>query len=187
MQFIDQSLPQILPDGRRSAADADILSVGGFARSFEGDAYSLGDEMKGRAALHDEWRPRMMSEHENRLLIHRVITPPTSPTLIEPGTADGSEHIPAHDPGTDIVETPRGKVVINPGLSALVAEQLRLKRASSERPSMKGLSAEAQRVLQALIQPCAEAINRNGEAFYTEFSHMFVFAVGMFWQRRSVA
>src|SRR5580698_5020472 len=120
--------------------------------------------MKGRAALHYEWSTRMMSEHENRLMIHRVITPPTFPTLIKPGTADWSEHIPAHNPSTYIVETPRGEVVIDPGLSALGAEQVGLKRASGERPSMKGSSADAKRVLQALIRACPEAINRNGEA-----------------------
>ena len=122
----------------------------------------------------------MISEHENRLMIHRIITPPTPPTLIKPGTADWSEHIPTHNPGTYIVETPRGKVVIDSGLSALGAEQLRLKRASSDRPAMKGGSAEAQRVLQVLIRTCAEAINRYGEAFYTEFSHLLVYAVGVF-------
>jgi hypothetical protein len=122
----------------------------------------------------------MMSEHENRLMIHRVITPPTSPTLIKPGTADWSEHIPAHNPSTYIVEAPRRKVVIDPGLSVFASEQVRLKRASSERPSMKGSSADPKRILQALIRACAEAINRNGEAFYTEFSHWLVFAVGVF-------
>ena len=114
----------------------------------------------------------MMSEHENRLVIYRVITPPTSPALIRPGTADWSEHIPAHNPSAYIVETPRGKVVIDPGLSVRGAEQVRLKRTSSERPSMKGSSADAKRVLQALIRACAEAINRNSEAFYAEFSHL---------------
>src|SRR5205085_1633330 len=75
---------------------------------------------------------------------------------------------------------PRGKIVIDPGLPAWVAEQLRLKRARRERPSMQGRSAEAQRVLQALIRAGAEAIDRNGEAFYTEFSHGLGFAVGVF-------
>lgn len=93
---------------------------------------SLGDEMKGRAALHYEWRTRMMSEHEYRRMIHWVITPPTSPTLIKPGTADWSEHIPAHYPSTHIAETARGKIVIDPSLPALGAEQLRLKGASCE-------------------------------------------------------
>jgi hypothetical protein len=110
-------------------------------------------------------------------MIHRVITPPAPPTFIKPGTADWSEHIPAHNPSTYIVKTPRGKVVINPGLSALDAEKFHLKRASSERPSMEGSSADAKRVLQALIRACAEAINRNGEAFYTEFSHLDAFAL----------
>ncbi len=179
MEFIDQSLPKILPDGRRSASDADIFSkVGGFASSFEGDADPLGDKMKGCAALHDEWSTRMMSEHENRLMIHRVITPPTFPTLIRPGTADWPEHIPAHNPGTDIAETPRGKVVIDPGLPALNAEQMRLKRASGERPSMKGSSADAKRVLQALIRACSESIDRDRKAFYTEFSHWLAAALG---------
>jgi hypothetical protein len=129
----------------------------------------------------------MIREHENRLVIHRIVTPPTSPTFIQPGAANWPEHIPAHNPSAYIVETPGGKVVIDPGLSALGAEELRLERASGERPSMKGSSADAKRVLQALIRACAEAINRNGEAFYTEFSHLLVFAVGVFWQGRSVA
>jgi len=172
MQFVDQSLPKKLPDGRRSPSDADILSVGGCASQFEGGANPLGDEMKGRAALHYEWRARMIREHENRLMIHRVITPPPLPTLIQPGTADWSEHIPAHDPSTHIVETARGKVVIDPRLSALGAEQMRLKRARCEGPSMKGLSTDAQWVLQALIRAGAKSINRNGEAFYAEFSHL---------------
>jgi hypothetical protein len=124
----------------------------------------------------------MMGEHENRLMIHGVITPPTSPALIKPGTADWSEHIPAHNPGAYIVETPRGKIVIDPGLAAWGAEQLRLKRASSQCPSMKGSSADAKRVLEALIRACREAINRNGEAFNTESGHLLVFADGVFWQ-----
>jgi hypothetical protein len=143
MEFIDQSLPKILPDSRRSSSDADILSVGGFAGSFKRDVNPVSNEMKGRAPFHDEWSARMMSEHENRLMIHRVITPPTSPALIKPGTADWSEHIPAHNPGAYIVETPRGKIVIDPGLTSWGAEQLRLKRASSQCPSMKGSSADA--------------------------------------------
>src|SRR3954469_23781755 len=108
--------------------------------------------MKGRATLHHEWSTRMMSEHENRLMIHRVITPPASPTLIRPGTADWPEHISAHDPRAYIVETTGGKVVIDPGLSALGAEQLLLKRASGERPSMKGSPADAKRILQVLTR-----------------------------------
>ena len=184
MQFIDQSLPKVLPDCGRSASDSDILSVGGITSSFECDTNPVSNEMKGRASLHYEWRTRMISEHKNLPMVNRVLPPPSSPALIRPGTAHWPEHISAHNPGANIMEAARGKVVVNPGLSVIASKQLRLKRASSERPSMKGSSADTKRVLQVLIRACAEAINRNGEAFYPEFGHLLVFAVGVFWQGR---
>jgi len=174
-----------LPDCRRSASDSDILSVGGIASSFKRDANPVSNEMKGRASLHYEWRTRMTSEHENLRMVNRVLTPPSSPALIRPGTAHWPKHISAHNPGTNIVEAARGKVVVNPGLSVFASEQLRLKRASSERPFVKGSSADSKRVLQALIRACAKAVNRNGVAFYAEFSHLVVPSVAVFWQARS--
>jgi hypothetical protein len=157
MEFIDQSLSKVLPDGGRSTSDSDILSVGGSASSFKRDANPICNEMKGGASLHFEWSTRMMSEHKNLLMIHRVITPPTSPALIQPRTAHWPEHISAHNPGTYIVEAPRRKVLVDTGLSVLLSEQMRLKRASRESPSMKGSSANAKRVLQALVRACAKA------------------------------
>ncbi len=186
MQFIDESLPKVLPDCRRSSSDSDVLSVGGIASSFKCDANPVGNEMKCRASLHDEWRTRMMSEHENLRMVNRVLTPPSPPALIRPGTAHWPEHISAHNPGANIVEAARGKVVVDsPTLSVFASEQVRLKRARRERPSMKGSSADTKRVLQALIRACAKAVNRNGEAFHTEFSHLVVLSVAVFWQARS--
>jgi hypothetical protein len=147
MKFIDQSLLKVLPDCRRSASDSDILSVGGIASSFKRDANPVSNEMKGRASLHYEWRTRMISEHENLRMVNRVLTPPSSPALIKPGTAHWPKHISAHNPGTNIVEAARGKVVVNPGVSGFASEQVRLKRASSECPSVKGGSADSKRVL----------------------------------------
>jgi hypothetical protein len=159
MEFVDQSLAKVLPDCVHSTSDSDILSVGGIASSFKRDVNSVSNEMKGRATLHFEWRTRMMSEHKNLGMIYRVIAPPASPALIKPRAAHWPEHISAHDPGTYIMEAPRGKVVVDPGLSVLVSEQLRLNRASGERPSMKGRSANSKRVLQTLIRACAKAVN----------------------------
>src|SRR5713226_7983621 len=98
MEFIDQSLPKVLPDCLCSSSDSDILSVGGIARSFKCGANPVSHEMKGRASLHDEWRTRMMSEHEHLRMVNRVLTPPPSPALIRPGTAHWPKHISAHDP-----------------------------------------------------------------------------------------
>ena len=147
MQLIDQSLPKVLPDGRRSSSDSDILSVGGITSSLKCDANPVRNEMKCRASLHHKGRTSVMSEHENLRMVNRVLTPPSSPALIRPGTAHWPKHISAHNPGTNIVEAARGKVVVNPGLSVFASEQLRLKRASSERPSVKGSSADSKRVL----------------------------------------
>ena len=83
------------------------------------------------------------------------------------------------------MEAARGKVVVNPGLSVFASEQLRLKRASSERPFMKGSSADSKRVLQALVRASAKAVNRNGVAFYAEFSNLVVPSVAVFWKSRS--
>ncbi len=185
MQFIDQSLSKVLPDGGRSAADSDVLVVGGNAGAFQRGANPVGNEMKGGASLHDERSAGMMSEHKNWRMIDGVITPPTSPALIRPGTAHRPEHISAHNPGTDIVEAPRRKVVVDPGLSVFASEQVRLKGAGSERPSMKGPSANTKRVLQALVRTGAEAVNRNGKAFHTEFAHLVVLSVAEFPRARA--
>src|SRR5215204_2239516 len=98
MEFIDQSLSQVLPDCGRSTSNSDVHSVGSLASSFQRDANPAGHEMKGRASLHVEWSTRMMCEHKNWLMIDRVLSPPTSPVLIYPGTAHGPEHISSHNP-----------------------------------------------------------------------------------------
>ena len=44
---------------------------------------------------------------------------------------------------------------------------------------MQGRSADAQRVLQALVRACAEAINGKGLAFDSKFAHGVVLEVGV--------
>jgi hypothetical protein len=50
---------------------------------------------------------------------------------------------------------------------------------------MKGSSANSKRVLQALVRACAKAVNRNGEAFHKEFSHLDILSVVVIWRARS--
>ena len=84
MQFIDQARLQILPDCRRPASDANVLAMSSLASAFKRNVNPLSNEMKGRATFHDQWRTRMMREHENLRMINRVLTPPASPALITP-------------------------------------------------------------------------------------------------------
>jgi hypothetical protein len=180
MQFIDQSLPKVLPDCRHSSSDSDILSVGGMASAFKCDVNPFGDEMKGRASLHHEGRAWMVGEHENRHVIDRILSPPSSPFFIGPRAAHWPEHIPAEDPSTHVIEATSGEILVNSRLSIILAEVPFLKRASRNSPSMKGSSADSKRVLQALIWACAKTVNRNGEAFYTEFSHLVFLSIAVF-------
>jgi hypothetical protein len=91
-------------------------------------------------------------------MVNRVLAPPSSPALIRPGTTHRPEHVSTHNPGANIAEAARGKVVVDAGLSVFASEQVCLKRASGERPSMQGSSADSKRVLQGLIRACAKAI-----------------------------
>jgi hypothetical protein len=87
----------------------DVLAAISIARSLHRNANPLGHKMKGFAPLHDQGRPRMMREDEYRRVIHRIVSPPTSPALVEPRPPHRSKHIPAHDPGAKIEKPARGK------------------------------------------------------------------------------
>jgi len=54
VHIVDQSGPQILPDRRHSAAEADVLAAGGVDGAFKRLIDAVGDEMKRGAAAHGE-------------------------------------------------------------------------------------------------------------------------------------
>src|SRR5579862_6090627 len=79
MKFINELLPKILPDCRRSSPDPDVLSAGGIACPLKRGVDAIGHEMKSGASLHHEWRAGMMGEHENLRMVNRVLAPPSPP------------------------------------------------------------------------------------------------------------
>jgi hypothetical protein len=98
-------------------------------------------------------------------------TPPTPPALIWRRSANRSEHVPAENPGPDVLKTSRGKVFINAGASAIATEQVLLKRSCAEGPGMKRGAADAERVVDVLVRAGAEAVERDRETFYTKLGH----------------
>jgi hypothetical protein len=46
-----------------------------------------------------------------------------------------------------------------------------LKRSRGERPAMQGPSAHAEGIVQALVRPGTEAVQRNGKTFYAKLGH----------------
>src|SRR5947208_14820225 len=70
--------------------------------------------MERRIAIHLDGRTRVMSQDENGHVVRRVVTPPALPVQIGPRTANRSEHVPPQNPRSDVPESPRGKIVVDP-------------------------------------------------------------------------
>src|SRR5689334_8045843 len=122
VQLIDEALTKILPDSVRSASDAHIHSVGCVARPVKRLVNAARDEMERRSAFHLDGRPRVMSQDESWNVIGWVVPPPASPVHVGPGAANRSEHVPSENPGANILEAPRGEVVIDPRCATVGAK-----------------------------------------------------------------
>lgn len=55
------------------------------------------------------------------------VAPPAFPVIVRPISANGAEHVPSKNPGSDVVKAASGKIVVNAGRAAVVAEQGLLK------------------------------------------------------------
>src|SRR5690606_7988351 len=116
-------------------------------------------------------RPRMMRQHENRHVVRRIVAPPAFPGIVRPGTAHGAEHVPAQDPGADVLHAARGELVVDAGRPARFAENVLPERTGGIKPFMQPRTADAQRVLQALPGSRAVPVERNGEGVHSNFAH----------------
>jgi hypothetical protein len=100
-----------------------------------------------RPALHLDRLVRIVGEDEHRRVVWRLLSPPSSPITI-PGASDGAEHVAAHDIRTAAPhELPLG---------ANVSFVKRLVQV----PVVEFETADAQRVLAALIRACDESVER---------------------------
>src|SRR5438876_11139260 len=120
MKLVDQSSLNILPNRRRSAADANVLVAGSGFSFFERGLNAVGDEIKGRTALHLNRFAVVVSQDKCWNVIRRLVTPPALPTVIGPRPANRPEHIAAEYPCALIGHTFFGKAVINAGLAAFL-------------------------------------------------------------------
>jgi hypothetical protein len=115
-----------------------------------------------------------VSQYEHRHVIHRVLAPPArAPALIGPGPANRPEHVPAENPGSDVLKAPGGKVFVDAVLPAVVAEHVPLKRPRGHGPAMQRGATHAERVVEVLVPARAEAVQGDGETFDAEFGHGF--------------
>src|SRR5438094_4304542 len=121
---------------------------------------SLRDEVKDRVSIHCDWPTRVVGKYENRSVVWRILTPPSLPLVIGPGSSYGSEHVAAENPSSNIVKSPSREFIIDARCSSVLAAHF-LKGSSWEHPVMQCFPTDSERVLYILIRPCAIAIKGN--------------------------
>src|SRR5580658_864171 len=126
--------------------------------------------MEDGAALHNDWRARMVGEDEGGSVIRRVVAPPPLPSVVGPGSTNRPEHVSAQNPGAHIGESACCKVVIDARRAAVTPVYL-LKRSRGEEPLMHRHAADTEGVSQVLIRAGAVAIERKGKALNLQLSH----------------
>jgi hypothetical protein len=102
-----------------------------------------------------------MGEDEHGVVVGRVVAPPARPLLVAPGTtADRAEHVPAHQPGPDVLARFLDYPCALVPLAALLVVGL-APGGQRNHPVVKPLAALAERVLLALVRAGDETVQRD--------------------------
>src|SRR5512143_176669 len=136
VHFVDETLLEILSNSRHPAAEPYIFVTGRCSRRSQRSVDAICYKMKGGAALHRDWWPRIARQHKNRDVIRWVWAPPAFPAFILPRAAHWAEHVPAKNPSPQVLSTARSKVVVDARGSLIFAKHL-LKRSRRIEPGMQ--------------------------------------------------
>src|SRR5207249_1762915 len=120
---------------------------------------------------HLEGRARVMREDEDRHVIGRVLAPPASPGFVVPHDSDRTEHVPSHDPCTEVLEPLSREVIVGPGRAGLGCALQLLERLRREEPLVQRLAAASQRFFATLVGAGAVAVEGDAEAVYPQLGH----------------
>src|SRR5258706_6377826 len=170
MHLVHETRAQILSDRGDSAAQPDVAIARIRSSLLQRCVNSLGDEVEHRTAFHHDRRARMVREHERGHMIRRLLAPPALPALVGPRAADGTEHVPAQDPGAEPAHALLGDPVVHAGLAALEVMH-RAPVARGEVPLEQLGAADPEWIVDVLIQPGAVAVQRDRKARDTELGH----------------
>jgi len=169
-------MQEVLLNRVDAATKTNVFAPRRFAGALQRDDRALGHEVECGSSFHGQRWPCMVCEHEDRYVIDRVLAPPPAPAFIWPGAPDGPKHVSSQNPRADVMETPRGVIIVDAGFSCVAAKQVFLKGSSGERPGVQRAPTHTQWIVQILVRSSAKAIERNGETFYAKFGHA-VFSV----------
>src|SRR6516165_11489341 len=93
MQLIDQRGPQVLPNCRYAATQANIARARRSARLLQCGVNAFRDKAKHGASRHGQRRARVMRQHEDRSVIGWLVAPPALPAFVGPRTAYRTKHV----------------------------------------------------------------------------------------------
>src|SRR5579859_5705192 len=170
VHFVDQAGAEVLLNGGRAAAEPHVPAVRGSVCLLQRGLDAIGYEMERRAALHRDRGARIVGEHEDRVMVRRVVSPPALPLVVAPRSADWTEHVAPYDRGADAGVAPCGELVVEPRGAAARAEHP-LEGASGERPLVQPRATHAQRVVEILPGAGSVAVQRDREVVYAQLWH----------------
>src|SRR5689334_25423733 len=84
MHFVNQPLPQVLPNHMDPAEDANIPAASRFAGALQCHMNAFCDKMECRSALHGDGGSGMMREDKYWSVIGWILTPPSLPSILSP-------------------------------------------------------------------------------------------------------
>jgi hypothetical protein len=109
-------------------------------------------------------------QHECWNTIRRFVSPPPFPGVIRPRATHRSKHVPAKNPGADVLHASLRPFIIDTSRSAFVAVHL-LPRARREEPLEQFWPTNAKRIFETLVRPSSVAIQRYRKRVHTDFGH----------------
>src|SRR5688572_7644708 len=127
--------------------------------------------MKDGVTLHLQRRARMVGQDEDRHMVRWIGAPPPLPLIVRPGSAHGSEHVAAHDPGAEILERARREIVVDARRPAISSQDVPLEGAGWNEPLVQLFGAAAERLVTALVGAGAEAVGRHGKSVHAKLGH----------------
>src|SRR5688572_4089518 len=113
---------------------------------------------------------RVVREHENGMVVRRVVPPPAPPVFVCPLPANRAEHVAAHDRRAESFIPTLGELIVEPRLAALLSGHS-APHFCCEHPVVDILAAPAERLFAGLVRAGAVAIQGDGEVMDSELRH----------------
>src|SRR5262245_55201749 len=99
----------------------------------------------------------MVSQHEDRHVVRRLVAPPPLPALVRPRTPNRAEHVPPENPGAEPAHAAFGDAVVDAGLAVRFPVHA-APRAGLKQPFHELGSVDTERVLKVLARSGTVAV-----------------------------